>query len=94
MKTQNKYLNETTMNIITDEILEELSPESFHNRSNEEWIKALESRLELKRRDFACMLDHAAEREELLSECHVCRREIEETKRRLTWHVMMRESRN
>jgi hypothetical protein len=72
---------------ITDEeielVLEEAGLSIAQGRTNEEWIKSLEARLTMQRRDFAALLDHAAENPELLKFCDQARRDMQNTKQRL-----------
>lgn len=52
-------------------------------RSNEEWIHLFRLRLRRQKREFASLLDHAAENPDLLENCGDCRREIQKTRERL-----------
>ncbi len=52
-------------------------------RSNEGWIHLLQQRLHRQKREFASLLDHAAENPDLFEHCESFRHKIEATRRRL-----------
>lgn len=92
--TNTNYDDETIMNQMLEEALEEMHLNPAPSRSNEEWIKALRSRLANKKKELARLLDFAAENEDLLPMCLEYRQEIDGIKRRLAAHRMMRNCTN
>lgn len=83
MKNKNKSQDHHLTDADLDYIVPDFGFTAFPRRTNAEWIKALESRLEQQRREFASLLDHAGEKPSLLKYCREIRREMDDTKRRL-----------
>jgi hypothetical protein len=84
MKTNKNITNDYELtDAELDDLMAEIGIAASPRCTNSEWIKALESRLERQRREFASLLDHAAEKPGLLRHCHEMRREIEATKHQL-----------
>ena len=92
-KPQNQEPYEIT-NTELDLLLEEVGIPIWKRRSNEDWIKSLEARLAMQRKEFAALLDQAAEKPELLKFCREARQEMQTTRQRLADCYLLQARRN
>jgi hypothetical protein len=96
MKATKTYSPLNYLELSAEECAEimELSGQPAPARSNEEWLHLLRQRLARQQREFAALLDQAAEHPGLLAECAQFRREIQNTRQRLADCRALRSRRN